>query len=81
MADIAGGIDSYFWLTIATIFFGSIGVFIRYAYKSKCKNIECCCVKIERDIEAEEREDILALSLKRLSSSPSSPSSPKNGMM
>jgi hypothetical protein len=78
MSDLTGGIDSYFWLTIATIFFGSIGVFIRYAYKSKCKNIECGCIKIERDIEAEEREDALALSLKRLSSSPSSP---KNGII
>ena len=27
-----------------------------YLYKSKCRKIECCCIKIERDVETEERE-------------------------
>jgi hypothetical protein len=28
----------------------------RMAYKSKCKDIEICCIKIVRDTETEERE-------------------------
>jgi hypothetical protein len=26
------------------------------AYKSKCKEVACCCIKIVRDVEAEEKE-------------------------
>ena len=58
MSELTGGIDSYFWLTLATIFFGGIGLITKYAYKSKCKSVQMCCLKIERDIEVEEREDI-----------------------
>ena len=58
MSELTGGIDSYFWLTLATIFFGGVGLITKYAYKSKCKSVQMCCLKIERDIEVEEREDI-----------------------
>ena len=58
MSELTGGIDSYFWLTVATIVFGGIGLITRYAYKSKCSRVELCSIKIERDIEVEEREDI-----------------------
>jgi hypothetical protein len=27
------------------------------AYKSKCKEVVCCCIKIIRDVEAEEKEE------------------------
>jgi hypothetical protein len=27
------------------------------AYKSKCKVIDCCCIKIVRDTDAEEKEE------------------------
>ena len=58
MSELTGGIDSYFWLTLATIVFGGIGLITRYAYKSKCSEVECFCFKIKRNIEVEEREDI-----------------------
>ena len=58
MSELTVSIDSYFWLTLATIVFGGIGLITRYAYKSKCSRVELCCIKIERDIEVEEREDI-----------------------
>ena len=61
MSDLTGGIDSYFYLTLATIFFGGVGLITRYAYKSKCSRVDICCIKIERDIEVEEREDALAV--------------------
>ena len=58
MGDLTAGIDSYFWLTGAGIVFGSLGLLIRYSYKSKCKSVKVCCIKIVRDIESEEREDM-----------------------
>ena len=54
--------DGYFYLSMATIVFGGIGLITRYAYRSKCSQIECCCIKIKRDIEVEEREDALVKS-------------------
>ena len=61
MSELTGGIDSYFYLTLATIFFGGVVLITRYAYKSKCSRVELCCIKIERNIEVEEREDALAV--------------------
>jgi hypothetical protein len=68
MADVTQGIDAYFYLSALTILVGGIGLIVRYSYKSKCKEVECCCIKIVRDVEAEEREDM------EESKSPSSPS-------
>ena len=68
MGDLSQGIDSYFWLSGLTIVVGGIGLMVRYAYKSKCKEVQCGCIKIVRDIEAEEREDM------EESKRPSSPS-------
>ena len=68
MADVTQGIDAYFYLSALTIFMGGIGLIVRYSYKSKCKEVVCCCIKIVRDIETEEREDI------EESKRPSSPS-------
>ena len=31
---------------------------IKYCYKSKCKEVKFCCIKITRDIEVELQEDI-----------------------
>ena len=46
MGDLSKGIDSYFWLSSLTIFIGGIGLIVRYAYKSKCKEVSICCIKI-----------------------------------
>ena len=60
MGDLSAGIDSHFYLALATIFFGGVGLITRYAYKSKCTSVQMCCLKIERDIEVEEREDAIS---------------------
>ena len=75
MGDLSQGIDSYFWLSALTIFIGGLGVIVRYSYKSKCKEVDICCIKIVRDIEIEEREDIE----ERNHPMPSSPSLQKLG--
>ena len=58
MADVTQGIDSYFYLSVLTLLCGSFTLLIRFAYKSKCKEVSMCCIKIVRDTEAEEREDL-----------------------
>ena len=58
MADITQNIDGFFWLSLSTIIFTSIGLFIRYSYKSKCKEVSCCCLKIVRDVDIERQEDM-----------------------
>ena len=58
MSDITSGIDSYFYLSALTILMGGIGLIVRYSYKSKCSEVELCCLKIKRNIEVEEHEDL-----------------------
>ena len=58
---MSDGIDLYFYLALATIFFGGVGLITRYAYKSKCTEVDICCVKIKRNTDIEEREDVLAM--------------------
>ena len=54
-----------FWITIAGIVFGFLGLGIRFALKSKCKKCGICCglFTIERNIEAEIEEEKLELEL------------------
>jgi len=38
------------------------GILIKVLYESKCKTIECCCIKIERDTAGEISEDKFKIS-------------------
>ena len=58
MGDITQGIDGFFFLSLTTLICGGLGLLIRFAYKSKCKSVEICCLKIDRDIETELKEDL-----------------------
>ena len=48
---------------------GAILVVCRLLYKSKCKNFELCCVKIERDGEQENNADLIVDMARRMSTS------------
>jgi hypothetical protein len=50
------GLSEVFWISFITASITFLGVVARLCYKSKCKNIECCCIKIIRDVETEEKE-------------------------
>jgi hypothetical protein len=65
MGDITQGIDGFYFSSLTTLICGGLTLLIRFAYKSKCKSVELCCIKIDRDIENEVKED--------LNLSPSSP--------
>lgn len=58
MSSITDGINGIFFLTISGIICSGFTLAVRYTYKSKCKNVEICCIKITRDIEAEKEEDL-----------------------
>jgi len=53
------GVNSSFYISILTLLCGSIGLAIRYCYRSKCKECECCGFKIKRDTEIEKEEDMM----------------------
>ena len=49
-----------FWSFFITSMIGLLLKGGSMLYKSKCKTVECCCIKINRDIEAEVRVDVAA---------------------
>jgi len=49
--------DAVFWSFFITSVIGCILKFGSMAYKTKCKEISCCGLKITRDTEAEEKID------------------------
>jgi hypothetical protein len=46
-------LSEVFWVAFITTISGMIIKLCSMAYKSKCKEIACCCIKIIRDVEAE----------------------------
>ena len=48
--------DAVFWSFFITSCAGLIIALSKMAYKSKCKEVSCCCIKIVRDIASEEKE-------------------------
>ena len=45
--------DAVFWSFFITTIIGFLLKMTSMAYKSKCKEVSCCCIKIIRDTEAE----------------------------
>ena len=50
-------LSEVFWVAFITTISGVIIKLCSMAYKSKCKEIACCCIRIVRDIDAEEKEE------------------------
>jgi len=49
-------LSEVFWGMFITTMVGLLLGLARMAYKSKCKEVSCCCLRIVRDVEAEEKE-------------------------
>lgn len=60
-------LSEVFWVAFITTVSGVIIKCAAMAYKSKCKEIHCCCITIVRDLEAEARADALEAQNNRLS--------------
>ncbi len=53
-------LDGVFYMSLATLAFGSVAMCIRMCYKSKCNEVKCCgCIKITRDVGIEKEEDLV----------------------
>jgi hypothetical protein len=47
-----------FWSFFITSIIGLMLAIGKICYKSKCSQIDICCIKVTRNIEAEVREDL-----------------------
>ena len=68
MGDTSEGVNAIFYMSMATLVFGSIAMCCRMCYKSKCNEITCGCIKIIRNVNIEEHEDMEEM--RRQASSP-----------
>ena len=50
-------LSEVFWVAFITTISGLIIKLCSMAYKSKCKEVSCCCIKLVRDVELEEKEN------------------------
>lgn len=51
-------LSEVFYTFLITSVIGLILAIARICYKSKCKSVDFCCIKIIRDVEGEERIDL-----------------------
>jgi hypothetical protein len=57
MVDYSEG----FWITMTGLIIGFLGVSVRMCLRSKCDNVELCCLKIHRNVEVEEKAEEVEL--------------------
>jgi len=50
-------LSEVFWTFFISSVCGVILVGVRLCYKSKCREVDLCCLKIVRDVEGEEKID------------------------
>ena len=49
--------ETFFCLLVTTSI-GFLLTVLKFCYKSKCSKVDVCCIKIERTVEIEVKEDI-----------------------
>lgn len=54
---MAQELSEVFWTFLISSCVGLILAVCRFAYRSKCKEVNMCCLKIVRDVEGEEKID------------------------
>lgn len=54
-------LSEVFWVAFVTTVSGMVIKLASMAYKTKCKECSCCCIKIIRDVELEERENVFEI--------------------
>ena len=52
-------LSEIFWNSFLVTVSGLLLAIIAACYKSKCRNIKCCGIEIDRDVEGEEKIDII----------------------
>lgn len=59
------GIDGVFFISLATILVGALGISSKYCLKSKCEHFSCCfgLFTIDRRVDLEVQEELKAMEL------------------
>ena len=70
--------NAVFWSFVITSVIGCIIGLTKQVYRSKCKEVNFCCIKIVRDVEAELKEDELMVQNSRATRELNSNSSKEN---
>ena len=52
--------DGIFFLSLATLVCGGVGLMIKTIYKIKCSEVKCCCgcLELKRDVDDEMKIDM-----------------------
>ena len=50
-------LSEVFWVAFITTMNCCIIKLVSMAYKSECKEVSCCCIKLVRDVELEENQN------------------------
>lgn len=72
-------LSEVFWVAFITTMSATLIKCFAMLYKSKCREVECCCIKIVRDLEAEAAAELIEQQNNRQSLSRSG-SSPRQTM-
>jgi hypothetical protein len=60
MSDWTTSYDGIFFISLATLIFGFLGLIVRYTLKSKCEHFKCCfgLFEIDRRVDLEVQEEL-----------------------
>jgi len=72
---MAQELSEVFWSFVISSCCAVILALARMAYRSKCKNIDCCGIKCERDVAGEEALDARQQNIQQNNNDPESPRS------
>jgi hypothetical protein len=65
MSDWTSDYDGIFFISLATLIFGFLGLIVRYTLKSKCEHFKCCfgLFEIDRRVDLEVQEELRQMEL------------------
>ena len=65
MSDWSSTYDAVFFISLATLIFGFLGLIVRYTLKSKCEHFKCCfgLFEIDRRVDLEVQEELAQIEM------------------
>ena len=65
MSDWSSTYDAVFFISLATLIFGFLGLIVRYTLKSKCEHFKCCfgLFEIDRRVDLEVQEEMAQIEM------------------
>jgi len=65
MSNYTDTYNAVFFISLATLIFGFLGLIVRYTLKSKCEHFKCCfgLFEIDRRVDLEVQEELAQMEL------------------